>query len=474
MRKLTNLSIASRLAWLCSISTFVVLLLLSYFLYGSFVHIIDEANQQTLRDELHYIKNIVKHSDRPLKTLKKQFSWIPETVKNSNWISPYDYIRILGHNDNTLFETPGLSKIISGAKFSSLIKANDPDAPILLWKSPQRHYYLLISGRATSKGSNQPNKTSQIALDVTQLQHAIASYRKLLFAAMIIATIFTALLGWLIAKRGMVGITKLTKAAERITVHHKSVELDPSNWPGELRSLTKTLNKALAQTQENYQRLSQFSANLAHELRTPMNNLISATEVILSNKRNVDEYQKLLSSNLEEFQWIANLLDRLLFLARVDDPSRALNLTTIQLDDEFSLSCDYFQVLAEEKDIHLSYTGHAALKADLTLFRQALNNIIANAIDYTKPDGKITLVATSTDQAVLIKVSDTGIGIPEAAISQLGNRFYQAQPTAEQKPGVGWGLAIVHSIMKLHHGSLSIESKTNQGTNVTLSFPKDD
>ncbi len=96
------------------------------------------------------------------------------------------------------------------------------------------------------------------------------------------------------------------------------------------------------------------------------------------------------------------------------------------------------------------------------MFRQALNNIIANAIDYTKPDGKITLVATSTDQAVLIKVSDTGIGIPEAAISQLGNRFYQAQPTAEQKPGVGLGLAIVHSIMKLHHGSLSIESKTNQ------------
>jgi two-component system heavy metal sensor histidine kinase CusS len=248
--------------------------------------------------------------------------------------------------------------------------------------------------------------------------------------------------------------------------------ISSGRWPKELTLLAAAFDEMLKRLDESFTRLSQFSADLAHELRTPVNNLMGETEVALSKQRTSAEYQRILESNMEEFNRLNRMIDELLFLSRAEAPDTKINCEILKLEEELEKICAFYESLAADKKIDIRIVGYAQVFADPMLLRRALSNLVANAISYTDVGGKIILLAKAGKHYTEVKVSDNGIGIDARDLSKIFDRFYRADKARERNTqGTGLGLSLVKSIMDLHHGSVDVESKTGKGATIILRFP---
>lgn len=229
----------------------------------------------------------------------------------------------------------------------------------------------------------------------------------------------------------------------------------------------------LDRLQDSFTRLSQFSADLAHELRTPINNLRGEAGVALSKARTTEEYRRTLESSLEEYARLARLIDNMLFLARADGRA-ASHLTRSSFDarKEIEGVCEFYEALAEDRGVEVCCEGHGAVNADPVLFRQAVSNLLSNALNYTPRSGRVLFRLREHDRAFEVCVSDSGCGIPPEHLPHIFDRLYRVDSSRSQHPnGAGLGLAIVKSIMTLHEGAVEAQSTAGQGTSITLRFP---
>jgi len=285
----------------------------------------------------------------------------------------------------------------------------------------------------------------------------------------VIAAVFVG--AWL-TRRGLKPIAQITRAAERIGAQQLHDRVQAGPWPRELISLASAFDGMLDRLQESFARLSQFSADLAHELRTPITNLMGEAQVILARSRSAEEYTRALHSALEEYGRLARMIDSMLFLAQADQARAALALTPLDAMAELRAVADFYQAVVDEENITLACEGGARIVADPMLLRRALSNLVSNAVRYTPPGGRITLEAQgSPDGGPILSVVDSGVGIAPEHLPKLGDRFYRVDPArSESAAGAGLGLAIVKSIMSLHGGQLVIESTPGKGTKASLRF----
>jgi two-component system heavy metal sensor histidine kinase CusS len=244
--------------------------------------------------------------------------------------------------------------------------------------------------------------------------------------------------------------------------------------PAELFVLAGAFNEMLDRLERSFQRLTQFSADISHELRTPVNNLRGEAEVALDKARTPEEYRDVLGSCLEECERLGRLIDSLLFLARADDPQTQIDRRPVDVTRELETVHAMYEATAAEAGVRWTVdaagAAHAAL--DRTLFHRALGNLVANAVAHTKPGGSIRLAASTDGTSLHVEVSDTGSGIPPEHLPKVWDRFYRADAARSGEAGrVGLGLAIVKSIVILHGGSVEITSQVGRGTRVSLRFP---
>ena len=225
---------------------------------------------------------------------------------------------------------------------------------------------------------------------------------------------------------------------------------------------------------DSHTRLAQFSADLAHELRTPIHAMMGQTEVALSKERQPDEYRRILESNLEEYQRLSRMIDGLLFLARAENPKTRIERSRQDASGELEAIREFHEALAEDQGVSVTCKGQAVLFADPILFRRAVSNLLSNALRHTPKGGQIVLSSEQTaDHGALVRVSDTGCGISDEDLPGLCERLYcPDHGTARCAEGTGLGLAIVKSIAELHSGTVAVASSPGQGTVVTLHFPK--
>jgi two-component system heavy metal sensor histidine kinase CusS len=242
-----------------------------------------------------------------------------------------------------------------------------------------------------------------------------------------------------------------------------------------LAALADTFNAMLDRLEESFRRLSQFSADLAHELRTPINNMRGEAEVALSRARSVEEYREALTSCLEESVRLSDLIGSLLFLARAESPGTNLKRETVNVVKELEAVRDYYEAAAAEAGVTQSVAAgdEVILSLDRGLLRQAIGNLVANALAHTPPGGTVTLAAEMDRGVVRIEVLDTGAGIPAEDLSRVFDRFYRVDKARSSQGGVGLGLAIVKGIAALHGGRAEIESEIGKGTRITLIFAID-
>jgi len=299
----------------------------------------------------------------------------------------------------------------------------------------------------------------------------LAAYRLKVMAAVIGGAILTALMGFLLVKRGLRQVWRLADQARNVTAHNLAVRLDAATAPAELLVLADAFNAVLDRLQKSFEHLSQFSADLAHDMRTPLNNLMVQTQVALSQPRSNEEYQNLLSSNHEEFERLARMVESMLFLARADHEEILLSTERLDANKALEQIAEYFEAPAAEAGIGIKVRASGTVLADLHLLRRAVNNLVANAVRYTPKGGTIRLEACAADGGMRIAVINPGVGISAADLPRLFDRFYRADSSRSSAArSAGLGLAIVRSIMTLHRGRVSASSEQGS-TRFELFFP---
>jgi two-component system heavy metal sensor histidine kinase CusS len=242
----------------------------------------------------------------------------------------------------------------------------------------------------------------------------------------------------------------------------------------ELQQLGAALDQMLTRLADGFVQLSRFSEDLAHEMRTPLHNLMGHTEHALRKRRSADDYEQLLASNLEEYERLARMIDSMLFLARSEQPASSVTLETIDLAELCTQLVDYFEGVAEERGISMAVHAAGELVADRALVRRALANLLANALRYGDAAGTVTIYTGVDGETVSIAVHNTGMPIPAVHLAHVFERFYRCDPARSQGgDSGGLGLAIVASIMHLHGGEARAESD-DTGNRFTLVFPQSD
>jgi len=243
-------------------------------------------------------------------------------------------------------------------------------------------------------------------------------------------------------------------------------------FPVEMADLATTLNEMLRRLKEEFDRLSEFSSDLAHELRTPINNLMTQTQVTLSQNRSPGEYRDILASNAEEYQRLARMIADMLFLAKADHGLILPSLEKIAVHDEAQALFDFYEALAEEKQVQLKLSGEAEISGDRLMLRRALSNLLSNAIRYT-PSGEDVVIDIKGDlQGTTVSVLNTGPTIDEQMIPRLFDRFFRADKSRRQldSDGAGLGLSITQAIVHAHRGHISVTSSHGK-TCFSMFFP---
>lgn len=333
-----------------------------------------------------------------------------------------------------------------------------------------------LSARTVSAWGVLGNTSEQVQIIVARTDSdrlaLLQAYRNKVFAAVFFGALLAALSGYIMVRRGLLPIRAIAKQAQSITAQRLDMRLDATAAPNELQTLVLVFNDMLDRLQRSFQRLSQFSADLAHDLRTPINNLMVQTQVALSQPRSIEEYQILLASNHEEYERLARMVENMLFLARADHANFVLNKQNLDACNELQRIADYFEGIAEDAQVQLVVDASGTLDADPILFRRAVNNLVANAIRYTPPAGMVRLAAQPMHDGMAITVTNPGIGINAEHIPLLFDRFYRVDNArSDSASSTGLGLAIVQSIMGLHGGRAEVDSIPDAMTTFRLVFP---
>jgi len=274
------------------------------------------------------------------------------------------------------------------------------------------------------------------------------------------AVMTSALLGWAVARHGLRPLHRMRAQAEQVTASRLDRRVSTADVPRELAELAETLNAMLERLEDAFQRLSAFSADLAHELRTPISNLMTQTQVILSQPRGADDYRDALESNAEELERMTRMVADMLFLAKADHglmlPTRESVDLRRTVDDLF----DYYDALAEAREVRLVVTGEGTVLGDRLMLRRAFGNLLSNAIRHTHPDGEIRVGIDGDESSLRIRISNTGETIAADDLPHLFDRFYRADKARRRDAteGSGLGLAITRAVVVAHGGELSVSS----------------
>lgn len=368
----------------------------------------------------------------------------------------------------TLFTPEGFSY---PRHFLPTLKSGDGRA-LLHWKDGGHEFH---GKRFQVKPAYDPSAELDVLVAIDTEHHTLFMTelrRKLVWYA-VLAVVFSGVLGWLAAYNGMAPLRAMKAKATTVSGQRLDERMPIEAVPIEMADLARELNRMLDRLQEDFQRLSAFSSDLAHELRTPISNLLTQTQVALAARRDAETYRDILASNAEEFQRLARMVSDMLFLAKteqgVDLPSREHFSAT----EEVRTLIEFYEAVAEEKRIRLRQEGDGDVIGDRLMFRRAISNLLSNALRHTREHGDVVVRITNLPDVTNITVINSGDNIDPKVLPRLFDRFYRADPARmyAQSDGAGLGLSITRAIVEAHGGSVTARSAQGR-TEFELLFPR--
>jgi two-component system heavy metal sensor histidine kinase CusS len=464
-----RLTLALRLTMFYTAALTGVLVAASLLVYFAVANYLEEDDDQRLETKLREVRAIIERGGGQMAQDLRQAVGV-EYVAES--LEPF-LIRIKDSANRVVVQTPHMETLLPVGVFDAAEAAirDNGHTPYRL-VAPGGHIF-----RARRMAAQTPQGESyQIhgAVDHEPETNLLARYRRTLWMVNAAALLVSAGLGGSIARRGLRPLEQMGQAVARISATTLDQRLPDRTYPGELAALARRFNVMLQGLQDAFDRLSRYSADIAHELRTPINNLRGEAEVALGRARTADEYREVLGSSLEECQRLSALIDSLLFIARAENPALQVHREMVNLYTEFEDIVDFYSVLAAEAGVEIRFEAPPQLlwSLDKHLFRRAVGNLVENALKYSRSGGHIHLRARADDARLWVSVADSGVGIPPQHLPHIFDRFYRVDADrAKTSGGTGLGLAIVKTIATLHGGQVTIESRPNEGTTATLILP---
>ncbi|MGF6399538.1 two-component system heavy metal sensor histidine kinase CusS [Pseudomonas frederiksbergensis] len=314
-----------------------------------------------------------------------------------------------------------------------------------------------------------------LLLDITHHQHFLQRMQHLIWLTVGLSALATALLGAWAARSGLRPLRRMSAVASGVSAQSLNARLPEADMPPELEELAYSFNAMLGRLDDSFQRLSAFSADIAHELRTPLSNLLTHTQVTLTRPRPIEDYREALHSNLEELQWMAQLVNDMLYLAKADHGLLMPKREALELAEEADVLLEFFAPLAEDAQVKLSRDGTARMQGDRSMLRRALSNLLDNALRFTPGGGEVRVKIVEQPTGLSLTVENSGEVISEDLLPRLFDRFYRADPARREGSSehAGLGLAITQSIIRAHGGQIRCESDKGW-TRFVIELPKGD
>jgi two-component system, OmpR family, heavy metal sensor histidine kinase CusS len=437
-------------------------------LYFVLVTELERSTDLFLADKLNVIRTMLR--DRP-----DDWDTLREEVELESAARRYEqfYIRLLDEQNTPLMATPGMAEQLDLQQFPVQVQTASNRA--LPMKGRNGGVFRVTTAVVPVGSPPTKSDTIQIAIDVSAKEELLARYRHWFWGILLASLGIFPLVGYQIARQGIRPVEEIATTARHISSSNLRERILPEGYPSELASLANTFNEMLDRLEESFDRISRFSADIAHDLRTPVNNIRGEAEVALARARSADEYREVIESFLEEAVRLSDLISDLLFLARAESPLAHLRRERVDVGELLGGVMEYYEASAADGGVSLtSSAAEAAVTAELdrTLVQRAVGNLVSNALANTPPGGAVVLGTNADDSTVRIEVSDTGVGIPAEALPKVFDRFFRVDSSRSQgSGGTGLGLAIVQSIALLHGGNVEISSQLGQGTRVTLCMP---
>jgi two-component system heavy metal sensor histidine kinase CusS len=436
-------------------------------LYFVLVTELKKSTDLFLADKIHVLRTMLR--ERP-----DDWDGLREEIELESAARRYQqfYIRLLDERNVPLLTTPGMAEQLDLSQLTAQTQSRPERAESM--KGRNGRLFFVMSA-AAAIGSSAQTDTVQIAIDISQQELLLARYRYRFWLVLLGTLAIFPLVGYQIARRGIRPVREMARTTRHISSTNLRERIQPEGYPSELASLAATFNQMLDGLEESFERISRFSADIAHDLRTPVNNIRGEAEVALARARTVDEYREVLGSCLEEAVRLSDLIGDLLFLARAESPLAHLHRESVNVGELLSAIREYYEAPAADRGVSLSAVvpnEPVIAQLDRALLQRAVGNLVSNALAHTPPGKSVVLGASVEPAAVRIDVSDAGVGIPPGALPRVFDRFFRVDESRSQASGgTGLGLAIVQSIMLLHGGNVEIASKVGQGTQVTLRVP---
>ncbi|MGK8803976.1 heavy metal sensor histidine kinase [Acinetobacter seifertii] len=438
--KLFN-AISFRIAILFSFSTIIILMIMGLVIHQLVMHHFETQDRTQLEGKIQLVENLLE-----------------QNYHNSSELNLYLKDALVGHHDLIVqIERPTGQIIFSSSptviKSKTLIKSKH--GQWLEWKVQNKIYHALVYKKSFDQNSAIPSAQIIVGIDTSEHIHFLNDFRRQLLSIGVIGTICLMLLGWFAAWRGLRPVQNMAKVAEGISAQHLSERLDVNKTPTELKSLAIAFNDMLDRLETAVGKLSDFSSDLAHEIRTPINNLMTQTQVCLSRSRDITTYQEILFSNLEEFERLARMVSDMLFLAKAEHGLHIANLQEVNLFKEISGLFDFYDAIATEKGMSLEQTGQGYVKGDPSMLRRAFSNLLSNAIKYGKSDSVIKIKCQQNNDQIELTIENESPPLSQEQLTRLFDRFYRTDTSRQRvEEGTGLGLAIAKSILDVHGATI--------------------
>jgi two-component system heavy metal sensor histidine kinase CusS len=379
------------------------------------------------------------------------------------------WVRISDGAGRTLRESPGMDQAYPAGLFQHG-DVGDPELATRRLDLPGGKLVLLRSVR--SKAAGRTHREFQVAVDFCRDAGLLAYCRGILaftFAAGLILIVGNSLL---IARRGLQPLEELGRTLGDADATRLDIPLRADQWPVETRQVIDGFNELKSRLHQTFQRELQFTVDLGHELRSPLQNLRLQAEVLLARPRKASEYRRALLHAQGEYLRLSKLTESLLLCARVENGAHELVLESVNVRGLMLWGRRQFRVQSAEKGISMRVEGGATARTDRVFLGMILENLIANAFAHTPRSGRITLRAEQLPAgAARITVADTGEGIDPKSLPFVFDRFFRGKASKTGTGGMGLGLSIVKAAVQRLRGSVTIASQPNLGTRVTVELP---
>ncbi|MFQ5899945.1 MAG: sensor histidine kinase [Thermodesulfobacteriota bacterium] len=314
----------------------------------------------------------------------------------------------------------------------------------------------------------------QIGTSLETIQDTLNTLLYLLYASASISLIFAGIVGWLLANRALRPVAEITKTARRIGAENLNQRLEVRNPGDEIGRLAETFNDMISRLESSFDRIKQFTADVSHEIKTPITILKGETEIALKTEKTVEGFKSVLVSNLEEINRMTHVIEGLLFLSRRDSGIKDITTEEIDMDDLLKEKYQQAILLAKNKEIKVILVRNdpVRVKGNPIRLRQLLLNLIENAVKYTPKTGEITLSLEKSAGFARIVVSDTGIGVAREDLPYLFDRFFRVDKArSREEGGSGLGLSICKGIVNSHNGSIEVKSRPGKGSKFIIHLP---